>query len=131
MNIALTVEKQFHQKKKPQERLDSSLLLLKQLTLEDISPIWASRLKKENLPTFMSSTWFKWCSELRKTSKCIVGEAYGYSSRYVYGCDDCSKIGCTFLYYFTLNWHGKLESNKQDFVRHWNKEYAQQGYRVI
>ncbi len=57
MNIAL-VEKQFHQKKKPQERLDSSLLLLKQLTLEDISPIWGSRLKKENLPTFMSSTWF-------------------------------------------------------------------------
>jgi hypothetical protein len=55
MNIALTIEKQFHQKKKPQERLDSSLLLLKQLTLEDISPIWASRLKKENLPTFMSS----------------------------------------------------------------------------
>jgi hypothetical protein len=38
MNIALTIEKQFHQKKKPQERLDSSLLLLKQLTLEDISP---------------------------------------------------------------------------------------------
>jgi hypothetical protein len=129
MNIAL-VEKQFH-KKKPQERLDSSLLLTEQLTLEDISPIWASCLKKENLPTFMSSTWFKWCSELRKTSKCIVGEAYGYSSRYVYGCDDCSKIGCTFLYYFTLNWHGKLESNKQDFIRHWNKEHAHQGYRVI
>ena len=38
MNIALTFEKQFHQKAKSQERLDSSLLLLKQLTLEDISP---------------------------------------------------------------------------------------------
>lgn len=129
MNIALTVEKQFHQKKKPQEWLDSSLLL-KQLALEDISPIWASRLKKENLPTFMSSTWFKWCSELRKTSKCIVGEAYGYSSRYVYGCDDCSKIGCKFLCYFTLNWHGRLESNKRDFVRHWNKEHIRQIYRA-
>src|SRR5687767_2887838 len=99
MNIAL-VEKQFHPKKKPQERLDSSLLMLKQLTLEDISPIWASRLKKENLPTFMSLTWFKWCSELRKTSKCVVGEAYGYASRYMYGCDDCDKIGYKFLYYF-------------------------------
>jgi hypothetical protein len=129
MNIAL-VEKQFHQKKKPQERLDSSLLLLKQLTLEDISPICGSRLKKENLPTFMSSTWFKRCSELRKTSKCVVGEAYGYSSRYVYGCDDCRKIGFKFLYYFTLNWHGKLESNKQDFVNHWNEKHAQRGYSV-
>jgi hypothetical protein len=126
MNI---VEKQFHQKK-TQERLDSSLLLPKQLTLEDISPVWASRLKKENLPTFMSSTWFKWCSELRKNSKCVVGEAYGFSSRYVYGCDDCNKIGCKFLYYFTLNWRRKLESNKQDFGRHWNKEHVQQVYRV-
>jgi hypothetical protein len=131
MNIALTFEKQFHQKGKSQERLDSSRLLLKQLTLEDISPIWASGLKKENLPTFMSSTWLHWCSELRKTSKCVVGEAYGYSSRYVYGCDDCNKIGCKFLYYFTLNWHGKLESNKQNFVSHWNEKHAQQIDRVI
>jgi hypothetical protein len=131
MNIALTVGKQIHQKKKPQERVDSSLLLLKQLTLEDISPIWASRLKKENLPTFMSSTWFKWCSELRKTSKCVAGEAYGYSSRYVYGCNDCSKIGCKFLYYFTLKWNRKLESNKQNFVNHWNEKHAQQVNRII
>jgi hypothetical protein len=130
MKIALLVEKQFHQKPKPQERLDSSLLLPQQLTLEDISPIWASRLKKENLPTFMSSTWLQWRSELWKTSKCVIGEAYGYSSRYVYGCDDCDKIGCKFLYYFTLNWRGKLESNKQDFVRHWNEKHAQQVYRV-
>jgi hypothetical protein len=89
--------------------------LLKQLTLEDISPIWTSRLKKENLPTFMSSTWLQ--------CKCVVGEAYGYSSRYVYGCDDCNKIGCKFLYYFTLNWRGKLESNKQDLVGHWNERH--------
>jgi hypothetical protein len=126
MKIALIIEKQFHQKPKPQERLDSSLPLLEQLTLEDISPKWASRLKKENSPTFMSPAWLQWCSELRKTSKCVVGEAYSYSSRYVYGCDDCNKIGCKFLYYFTLNWHGKLESNKQDFVSHWNEKHAQQ-----
>jgi hypothetical protein len=125
MKIALLVEKQFHQKPKPQERLDSSLLLPQQLTLEDISPIWASHLKKENLPTFMSSTWLQWRSELWKTSKCVIGEAYGYSSRYVYSCDDCDKIGCKFMYYFTLNWRGKLESNKQDFVRHWNEKHAQ------
>jgi hypothetical protein len=38
MKIALTFEKQFHQMAKSQERLDLSRLLLKQLTLEDISP---------------------------------------------------------------------------------------------
>ena len=130
MKFALTVEKQFHRKAKQKERLHLPLSLLEQLTLEDVSPRWASRLKKENLPTFMSSTWFQWRSELHKTSKCVVGEAYGYSSRYVYGCDDCNKIGCKFLYYFTLNWHGKLESNKQDFIRHWNEKHFQQFYRV-
>src|ERR671919_1592150 len=129
MKIALTVEKQFHQNTRLHERL-YSLLLPEQLTLEHISPVWASRLKKENLPTFISSTWLQWCSELRKTSKCVIGEAYGYSSRYVYGCNDCNKIGCKFLYYFTLNWHGKLESNKLDFVRHWNEKHTHQVCRV-
>ena len=123
MKFALVLEKQFHHKLKPQKRLDSPLRLLEQLTLENISPIWASRLKKENSPAFMSSTWLHWSSELRKSSKCVVGEAYGYSSRYVYGCD-CIKIGCKFLFYFTLNWHGRLESNKQDFVSHWNEKHA-------
>jgi hypothetical protein len=131
MKIALVIEKQFHQKAKSQEQLHSSLLLPEQLTLEDISPIWASRLKKENLPAFMSSTWLQWRSELGKTSKCVVGEAYGYSSQYAYGCDDCNKIGCKFLYYFTLNWRGKLKSNMQDFVKHWNEKHAQQVNRVI
>jgi hypothetical protein len=128
--IALTVEKQFHQKTRPHEQLYSPLTSPEQLTLENISPVWASRLKKENLPIFISSTWLRWCSELRKTSKCVVGEAYGYSSRYVYGCHDCNKIGCKFPYYFMLNLHGKLESNKQDFVRHWNEKHVHNFYRV-
>ena len=130
MKFALTVEKQFHQKAKQKERLHLPLSLLEQLMFEDISRIWASRLKKGNLPIFMSSTWLQWCSELRRSSKCVVGEAYGYSSRYVYGCDDCNRIGCKFLLYFTLNWHGRLEANKQDFVSHWNEIHAQQVYRV-
>ena len=46
-----------HRKLKPQGQLHlSSSPLLQQLTLEDISPKWASRLKKENIPTFMSLT---------------------------------------------------------------------------
>jgi hypothetical protein len=126
MKFALPVGKQFHHKPKPQKRLDSPLRLREQPILENISPIWASRLRRENSPAFMSSTWLHWSSELRKSSKCVVGEAYGYSSRYVYGCDDCNKIGCKFLFYFTLNWHGRLESNKQDFVKHWNREHIQQ-----
>src|SRR5919109_5326118 len=69
-----------------------------QLVLEDISPIWASRLKKENLPTFMSSNWRKWHYELQNASKCVVGEAYGYSSQYMADCNECRRICLKFLY---------------------------------
>jgi hypothetical protein len=115
MKNALIIEEQFnHRKQKLQEQ---------KLVLEDISPIWALRLRKENLPTFMSRTWMKWYSELQKASICVVGEAYGYSSQYTDDCSKCNEISCKFLYYFTLNWREKLESNKQDFVKHWNEEH--------
>jgi hypothetical protein len=127
MKSALVLNEQSCQKQKPQEQ---QLLPLsppaspQQLTLEDISPIWASRLKKENLPTFMSRTWLRWRFELQKASKCVVGEAYGYSSQYTDDCYECDRIGCRFLYYFTLNWRRKLELNKRDFVKHWNVEHS-------
>ena len=120
MKNALIIEEQFnHGKQKPQQQ---------QLVLEDISPIWASRLKKENLPTFMSWTWWKLHSELHRPSKCVVGEAYGYSSQYTADCDECNRICHKFLCYFTLNWRGKLESNKQDFVKHWNEKHNKSKY---
>jgi hypothetical protein len=116
MKNALIIEKQLNHRKQEQ-----------QLVLENISPIWASRLKKENLPTFMSLTWLKWHSELQKASICVVGEAYGYSSQYTHDCSKCNT-GYKFLYYFMLNLRGKLESNKQDFVKHWNEEHNKSKY---
>jgi hypothetical protein len=135
MKNALIIEEQFHhQKQEPQEQLHLPPLTpppeqQQELTLEDISPIWASRLKKENLPTFMSLNWWKWHYELQKASKCVVGEAHGYSSQYTYYCNECNKIGSKFLYYFTLNLEERLESNKQDFVKHWNEKHNQSKYR--
>jgi hypothetical protein len=134
MKNALITEEQFHhQKQKQQEQLHLPTLPLhpeqqQKLVLEDISPIWASRLKKENLPTFMSLNWWKWHYELQKASKCVVGEAYGYSSQYTDECGRCNRIGCKFLYYFTLNLQERLESNKQDFVKHWNEKHNQSIY---
>jgi hypothetical protein len=131
MRSALTLHEQSRLTQKLQERQHLSPPpqpeppSLQQLTLEDISPKWASRLKKENIPTFMSTTWLLWRFELQKTSKCVVGEAYGYSSHYTENCDECDRIGCKFLYYFTLNWRRKLELNKQEFVKHWNEEHSQ------
>ena len=96
-----------------------------ELTLEDISPKWAMRLKSENMPSFMSLTWLRWRHELQKQSKCVVGEAYGYSPHYTQNCAECEEIGCKFLYYFMSNRRKKLEQNKQEFVKHWNEEHSQ------
>jgi hypothetical protein len=74
---------------------------------------------------YMSLTWLRWRYELQKASKCVVGEAYGYSSKYVEDCDECDRIGCGFLFYFSLNWRDRLERNKQEFVRHWNEVHSQ------
>jgi hypothetical protein len=104
------------------------------LTLEDIAPLWAARLEDERkFPTFMSPTWFRWCRELRYTSRCVVGEAYGYSSKYVYNCDECNDFGYKFMYYFMLNWHGKIKENKRRLLIHWNekhREHLQEGSQL-
>jgi hypothetical protein len=126
MNSALILNEQSCHNQKPQEQLLPLSPLAsppQQLTLEDISPIWASRLKKENMPTFLSLTWLRWRYELQKSSRCVVGEAYGYSSQYTNDCYECDRIGGRFLNYFMLNWRRMLELNKRDFVKHWNIEH--------
>ena len=124
MKSVLMPDEQSRQRQKPQEQLHI-LPPPQELSLENISPKWALRLKRENIPTFMSPTWLQWRYELQKSSKCVVGEAYGYSSQYTENCDKCDRIGCKFLYYFTFNWRKRLELNKQEFVKHWNEEHSQ------
>ena len=95
-----------------------------ELTLEDISPKWAARLNKNKLPRLMSLTWFKWYSELKYASKCVVGEAYGYSSSYLDDCNTCDEICQKFFYYFGTCSNKKLEENKRRFVKHWNEKHV-------
>jgi hypothetical protein len=94
-----------------------------ELTLEDISPKWAARINKNKLPTFMSLTWLKWYSELKCGSKCVVGEAYGYSSSYLDDCNTCDDICRKFMYCFGTCSNKKLEQNKLRFVKHWNEKH--------
>jgi hypothetical protein len=98
--------------------------LPQELSLEKIAPKWAARLRTERkTPFVMSLTWLKWQRELRHPSSCVIGEAYHYSSTYIYNCQICNSLGCKFMLYFTLNWHKKLEQNKQEFVKHWNDKH--------
>ena len=99
---------------------------LKSLTLSDISPRWARRLKgRRQLPVPMSITWLRWWFEIINPPKCIVGEAYSFSRCYTDSCKECGNIGDKFTLYFTFYMSSRLEENKQRFVNHWNKAHAQ------
>ncbi|PWU80935.1 MAG: hypothetical protein DLM72_09740 [Candidatus Nitrosopolaris wilkensis] len=71
------------------------------LTLSDISPKWAKRLvERQELPVPMSITWLRWYFELKRASRCVVGEALRYSASYMYECDE---IGWGFILCFTVH----------------------------
>ncbi len=101
-----------------------SLLLL---TLNDISPKWAKRLEnrrqQQQLPVPMSFRWLRWLLEITDATKCIVGEAYGFSSSYTNRCRECGRIGDRFSLYFILASHTKFEENKQRFIEHWYEKH--------
>ena len=101
------------------------------LTFEDICPTWSSKLKddldKDDLHTL-----------IRKPEMCIVGEAWGYNSRYlgyrvVYlipfiGCFKCiqysNKIGKTAKQHNELC-KSSLQPIIDNFVDHWNKKHQE------
>jgi hypothetical protein len=61
--------------------------------------------------------------ELKDTSKCVVGEAYGFSSSYVSDCKPCSKISWKFMFYFMICSYSKLEGTKKEFLKHWGEKH--------
>jgi hypothetical protein len=93
------------------------------LTLDSISPTWAKRLEESKLlPTF-SLRRLQLYLELKDTSKCVVGEAYGFSSSYVFDCKHCSSVGWKFMFYFMIHSYSKLEGTKKEFVKHWSEKH--------
>jgi hypothetical protein len=100
------------------------------LALNDISPKWSKRLenrqRRQQLPIPMSFRWLRWLLEITDARKCIVGEAYGFSSSYTNRCSECGRIGDRFSLYFVLASHTKFEENKQRFIEHWNEKHHAQ-----
>jgi hypothetical protein len=93
------------------------------LTLDTISPIWAKRLEESKLLPPLSLERLRLYLELKDTSKCVVGEAYGFSSSYAYDCKWCSKIGWKFMFYFMIHSYSRLERTKKEFVKHWSEKH--------
>jgi hypothetical protein len=86
------------------------------LTLYAIAPIWAKRLEESKLLPLLSLRRLKLYLELKRTAKCVVGEAYGFSSSYIRNCKMCSKISWKFKFYFMIHSYSKLEDTKNECI---------------
>lgn len=93
------------------------------LDFDIISPKWAMRLNQP-LPTLFSLKWFRYYSEIRSASRCVVGEAHGFSSSYLKTCPECNRFSIKFMYSFLLHSESRLEKNKSIFVHHWNEGHV-------
>jgi hypothetical protein len=93
------------------------------LKFDTISPMWAKKLEQSKLLSLFSLRRLQLYIELKRTSKCVVGEAYGFTSSYVYNCKGCSKISWKFMFYFMIHSYSKLEDTKNEFVKHWGEKH--------
>jgi hypothetical protein len=95
------------------------------LSINEISPIWAIRLKEKKSSLFLLSlTRFRWLFQILHPKKCVVAEAYGFSSSYTNDCAQCARIGNKFSLYYAINFHKKFEENQNRFVKHWNEKHV-------
>jgi hypothetical protein len=101
-------------------------ITLKDLTFDEIAPNWANKimvLQQEGFPFPFSLPWWKWYFELDSPSKCIVGEAYGYSSGYEKKCKQCDLLGWEFGHAFLVRSRKDFKDNMEKFVAHWNETH--------
>jgi hypothetical protein len=94
------------------------------LPLEIISPVWAERLERSKELSPLSLKRLMWYFELKNASRCVVGEAHGFSSSYMSYCTPCSKIGWKFMFYFMIRSYSRLECTKKEFVKHWLETHS-------
>ena len=102
------------------------------LAFKEISPKWAERLgQQKQLPFPFSITWLRWYSEIRCSSKCIVGEAHGFTSLYLLSCKECNSFCAKFMYLFMIHSYSRLDKNKNLFVKHWNEKHIPHIYLLL
>jgi hypothetical protein len=101
-------------------------VILNSLRFSEIAPNWANKIKalgQEGFPFPLSFKWWRWYFELDSPSKCIVGEAYGYSSEYENECKRCDRLGWEFGHSFLIRSTEDFKDNIEEFVTHWNEKH--------
>ena len=80
-------------------------------------------IRRKQTTSLLSLERLRLYLELKDTSMCVVGEAYGFTSSYVSDCNLCSKIAWKFMFYFMIHSCSKLEVTKKEFVKHWGEKH--------
>jgi len=93
------------------------------LSINHICPKMSARFEMNKLlPVPISLTWFKRLYEIISSSKCVVGEAHGFSSSYGW-CEECCKFSYIFPFYFMMHSHTNLKEMMQRLVEHWSETH--------
>jgi hypothetical protein len=92
----------------------------------EIAPNWANKiltLRQEGFPFPLSLSWWKLYFALDSPSKCIVGEAHGFSSHYERECAECDRLGWEFGHSCLIRSTKNVDDNIEEFVAHWNDKH--------
>src|SRR6476619_5276284 len=79
--------------------------------------------EKQSSMFLISLTRFLWLFEIIHPKKCVVAEAYGFSSSYTNNCNQCARIGNKFSFYFAMCLSKKIKENQNRFIKHWNEKH--------
>ncbi len=101
-----------------------------ELSFDTLSPKWSKRLSQP-LPTLFSLRWLGYYSEIRSASRCVVGEAHGFSSSYLKTCPECNRFSIKFMYSFLVHSESRLEKIKLMFVHHWIEQHVPIDHNTI
>ena len=68
--------------------------------------------RRKKTTNFIPLKWLRWQDELSSADKCVVGEAYGYSSSYILTMRNVRNYLEIYVY-FSIRWNKKVEENKE------------------
>ena len=69
-------------------------------------------------------TKMRWSMDLHNRDTCVVGEAYGMDSTYVFGCEAFNRFSLEFESHFTKDRFAELDLTRTLFVQHWNERHG-------
>ena len=100
-------------------------------TFEQICPRWSKKLKSKNpgRPSIVDHKRL----DIQNESRCIVGEAWGFTEQYVLPrprkyCPRCLEFSVDIASHFYRNCvHPNVNIDIHEFVAHWNKEHLKKG----